>query len=213
MNMMKLFRFDVMALGFNAVIPVFCLCVTMIYAVLTHHNEAYYLPAMEYIIPAAGVWWTICIFYNILEEEGSETLFTYPVSRFYYGAYRATVFYILYIIIVFISFHFIVQYADYKQLLAYFIQIAVQTFFMCGLGLLSMVLVRQIGWALFVIMGYCFTQILSRGSLVPLLNIYYFRGELPDDYSWDRKLLLTLIAGITWWAVAQAILQKSQRYA
>ncbi|WP_106769071.1 hypothetical protein [Paenibacillus faecalis] len=148
----------------------------------------------------------------MLEEEGGETLFTYNVSRFYYGAFRAVIFYVIYLILVFVGFHFTVRYSSYEQFIAFFVQIAVQTFFFCGLGFISMVLIRQMGWALFVVIGYAFLQILTGGKLFPYLNVYYFRGELPAEFMVDSKMLLTFLAGVMLWTLAQSILNKTQRY-
>jgi hypothetical protein len=58
------------------------------------------------------------------------------------------------------------------------LQLGVQSFFMAGLGFLSMVLIRNAGWALFIPLIYTLIQLYTGGEIATQTVIFFFNRDV-----------------------------------
>jgi hypothetical protein len=134
----------------------------------------YILPILEYCIPVFSAWWSIFILQDVLEEEGGEIFFTYPVKRWKLGLGRILLSFVLYVVcIIIIVGLFIIITKDYR-FVGTFIQLFFQSLFFSALGFTAMVLTANTSWSLFIIIAYESTQIITTGNFFGLINIFNF---------------------------------------
>lgn len=173
------FEFKVM--GINAYVPIIGFIVVFIYSV---YNLRYsngwmnIIQSLEMVLPFLAGWYSVFLFQDVLEEMGSETIFTYPVKRYELGLLRVLIFYAFYLIILAIIL-FAMQVMGNKNIfLSLFIQLSVQGLFFSAFGFLSAVITSSSIWALTILIIYAVSQILTRGSLFKFINIYIFNGDI-----------------------------------
>jgi len=134
----------------------------------------YILPVLEYSIPVCSAWWSIFILQDVLEEEGGEIFFTYPVKRWKLGLGRVILSFVTYTVcIILMMVLFIITTQDLR-FIGVFIRLFFQSLFFSALGFTSMVLTSNTTWSLFIIIAYESTQIITRGKFFWFINIFNF---------------------------------------
>lgn len=207
------FEFKVM--GINAYVPIIGFIAVFIYSV---YNLRYsngwmnIIQSLEMVLPFLAGWYSVFLFQDVLEEMGSETIFTYPVKRYELGLLRVLIFYAFYLIILAIIL-FAMQVIGNKNIfLSLFIQLFVQGLFFSAFGFFSAVITSSSIWALTILIIYAVSQILTRGSLFKFINIYIFNGDiLPLN-----KLILpfgkALAFSIVFFAVANFLFKRFKNF-
>jgi len=204
--------FDWKAMGINAYVPLCVVCVLIGYGNLRKEALTQVIPVLELTFPVFAAWWSIFLFQDFLEEEGSEVLFCCPIQRWKLGIARTAIFFAIYIILMLIMLLVIDQWFRADLLEPLSLQLGLQSFFFAGLGYLSMCLTRNSGWALVIIVVYNSIQILTRGALFPYINIFIF-NERP--LSWAQLWPLsvhTLFFGVLFWLGGQILFGRSKHF-
>lgn len=202
-------------MGNTAYFPFLVGILLIVYCSFIHGNVKYMVPALEMIIPALCAWWSIFLLQDSLEEEGSETLFTYPSARWILFIPKILLFFVIFLLFLMLLLFMILsinnQLAGYFSLL---VQLGVESFFFANLGFISIVLTRNVSWALYIIAAYTSFQIITRGVYLSSINIYIFNDSilsLRDERILEgsiKGLILSLIMMI----VAQLILNKTEKF-
>lgn len=204
--------FDWKAMGIVAYVPFLTSGLVFIYCFLSKNALEQILPALEFGVPVFASWWSIFLFQDVLEEPGSETLFSYPVSRYRLGLLRVGVFFVFYLFLIALVLLLIQTWSPRGFFVSEFVLLSAESLFIAGLGYLSMVLTRDSGWSLTIILVYVSTQVLTKGVLIRFLNIFVFN---------DSILSLNRVIGPAVYAVTFAailcvlghmILQKTERF-
>lgn len=136
------------------------------------------IPTLEFSVPMFSAWWCIFLLQNILEEPGGEVFFTYPIKRYKLGLLRILFSLTIYIILIALFILLLQNFSNTHIFTSLFIQLACESIFFCGLGFLSMVLTSNTGWAIFVVILYSSTQIITRGKVFSIVNIFQFNTSL-----------------------------------
>lgn len=210
MNKMNL-QFDWKVMGANAYIPLIVLLVSFLYSMILQDELRLILSVYEFVIPAFSAWWTIFIFQDVIEEPGSESIFSYPVSRWTLGLMRVIAFYFLYIVLLLILL-MIVSYSIDIGLYPVYLQLCIQSLFFTGFGYLSMMILRNSGWAMFIVASYSSFQILTKGSAIPLINIYFFNTKVASLSQIFDSLILIFIIGIIFLLLGQVMFIKPEKF-
>lgn len=203
--------FDWKVMGVVAYVPIAitlllaCICATYIGAqnFLEHVTRI-----LEYSFPIFGAWWSIFIFQDILEEQGSETILSYPVSTWNLGILRTGIFFVFYLILLFTLLVIIQLWSNEKIIYSLFMQLGIESLFFAGLGFASMALCSNSGWAMVIVIVYSTAQILTKGTLFPVANIYLFNEEIIRTSQLMPLLLKTLLIGLVLWVLAQIMLSN-----
>lgn len=192
------FEFKVM--GVNAYVPPAVAFIILIYSIYNLNYKFGWMNTiklLEMTLPFLSGWYSVFLFQDVLEEMGSETIFTYPVKRYELGILRVLIFYLFYLIIL-ASVLLLIQIIGNRNIfLSLFIQLSAEGLFFSGLGFLCVVITSSSIWALTVLVIYAVTQILTSGSMFKLVNIYQFNGDILSlnqlVYPVIRIILLSLI--------------------
>ena len=206
------FSYDWKAIDKNAYVPFFVVLLLIGYSYLRMNAMTHILPALEFVFPVFAAWWSIFIFQDILEEPGSEITFSYPISRWQLGIYRVAIFFILYLIIMLMMLMMIDYLCTDNIFVPLFIQLGAESFFFAGLGFLSMTLTRNTGWSLTIVIVYTSIQILTKGQMFPLINIYLFNEKMLKISELWTSAAYTILLGSILWVSAQIILNKLQKF-
>lgn len=204
--------FDWRSIGFIAYVPVVACMMIFLYTLIVHEAIPFIIPALEFSIPVFAAWWSIFLFYDVLEEPGNETIFTYPLPRWKLGIARVGSFYLFYLVLIAIMLFAVNTWTAPGIFLPMYIQLVVQSFFFSALGFFSMIMTLNTGWALMVVIVYSSTQILTRGELLPLLNIYLFNEEPLSMWEFPFPLILALTFGIVFMWISQYMLSHMRRF-
>ncbi len=201
-------KFDFFSMGANSVVPLLTgLAVFVCIFVMDHFqsdiSSTRIIVIFECMIPWMASWWSIYLMERIVAMPGCELYFTLPVSRWYYGLWRICIGFMLYSI--WISILLIMTKIWIHPQIAVFdlwIQLSLESLFFAFLGFLAMVLIRNIGYSLVAIMIYTLSQILFRGQLFPVINVFVFNRTEIDKVVYlsavyPRIGLLTLLTGLS----------------
>lgn len=207
--------FEIKAMGLTGIIPIIVGVCLLAYSSL--HREPtlvlrYVIPAIEMTLPVFAGWWSIFLFYDILEEQGSETIFSYPIKRWKLGIARVTIFFVFYLLLIASTIYILDIWSDQEIFSSLLLQIGFQTFFFAGLGFFVITLTANSGWSLVALMVYSSTQMLTRGSFLPFINIYLFNENiLPVDKVLSSSFN-SILLGIFLWYGGQVLFNKFNRY-
>jgi hypothetical protein len=165
------------SMGAGAYIPIIILLLISGY---TYFNRSLLnfmynvLPMIELIVPLQGLWWIVFIFINDLEEEGSETIFSYPVKRYKLGIVRVIKFIILYLVLVLLlvySFNFYVEIGDIN-LNTLAMWLCTWSFCVSSMAFAFMTITSSSAATIAIVIGiWCLQGILSFKSIFVLLLI------------------------------------------
>lgn len=205
-------KFEWNAMGVNSYIPFIVMFLLFGYAKYKGEALSETIPVFELIIPIFSAWWSIFSLQNVLEEEGSETIFSYPIERWKLGIFRVIIFFVLYISIMSLFLWLIDQWVIGDLFFPLLIQLGTQSFFFTGFGFLAMVLTKNTGWSQTILVIYFSTQLFTRGSLFPTTNVFLFNEKLLPIGELLRVSLSTIIMGIILWSLAQYYFSKLQSY-
>lgn len=204
--------FDWKVMGVNAYIPFIVVVLLIGYGSLRRDALTHIIPALELTFPVFAAWWSIFLFQDVLEEPGGETLFSLPVKRWKLGVVRVGIFFGIYIFLMFLMLFIIDQWCVVDLLLPLALQLGAEAYFFAGLGFLAMSVTLNTGWSLVVIIAYTSTQILTRGALLPLINVFLFNERLlPISELWMHSGYTILLGGGLWFG-AQFLFSKLQHF-
>ena len=170
------------------------------------------IPALEFTLPVFASWWSVFLFQDVLEEPGSETLFSYPITRGKLGITRVAIFYAGYLALLLSLLLLLDQFSKTSVFVSLAIQYGSESFFFAGLGFLAMVLTADSGWALAVILIYTSTQLLTGGQVLPMLNIFLFNSKVLPISQLLSPALINILAGTVLWLTAQYLFKTFRRY-
>ena len=126
------YKFDWRAMGWNAYVPIAIIIFVAVYSFLLIMTSVFWRLFMKCYFPFCSL--VECfMFQDILEEEGSEVIFSYPVSRWRLGVVRVLMFLCLYLLLIVIEslYMFWISDSDWTVNL---IQYSSQSFFYACLG-------------------------------------------------------------------------------
>ncbi|EIT84478.1 hypothetical protein A374_15172 [Fictibacillus macauensis ZFHKF-1] len=204
--------FDWKVMGANAYIPVFVSVLLIGYSALTPDSVAKLLPVLEFCYPVCAAWWVIFIFQDVLEETGSETLFSYPLSRWKLGVVRAFLFYLLFLVLLIVTVCMIDWIATGALFPSLFVQLGMEAFFFSGVGFLAITLTRNTGWSLVIVIIYLSSQLLTRGAFIPVLNVFLFNQALFSLQDLMAAQWKTVVLGLCLWAGGQYAFQRLEKF-
>ncbi len=101
----------------------------LIYGWVTIEYPANFIPIFEYTIPVTASWWSIFLFRDILEESGSETIFTYPMPRWKLGLAKVLLFFLLYLSLLLLMLFILELRSSESIFLLLALQLGIQAFF------------------------------------------------------------------------------------
>ncbi|MFD2169655.1 hypothetical protein [Tumebacillus lipolyticus] len=202
--------FDWRAMGFNAYLPLLMLLLCVLSGL--YFSTGKFLPMMEAVAPAFAAWWSIFLFQDLLEEPGGETLFSYPLSRFQLGIKRVLFWGAVYLVCLLASLALVDSQIQESITSSLFLQFGTQSVFFAGLGFLSVVLLRNCGWSLVVLVVYSCTQIFTKGKLFPFFNVYLFNDRVLPVTDLLGRSVATFSAGVLLLILGQILLQRFTRF-
>lgn len=205
------YKFDWRAMGWNGYVPIAIIIFVAVYSFFANNDFRLLVSIHEVLLPVFAAWWSVFMFQDILEEEGSEVIFSYPVSRWRLGVERVLMFLCLYLLLIVIEslYMFWISGTNWTVNL---IQYSSQSFFYACLGFLLMAILRNCSWAILVIASYASFQILTRGNILPVSSIYFFDVREPALSAIAGKLLIIIIMGAVMLLVSQYILGRTEKY-
>ncbi|MEH7464678.1 hypothetical protein V7166_22305 [Bacillus thuringiensis] len=204
--------FDWKSMGFVAYAPLLIFIFIFYYNSTVESNLHMIIPVLEYTIPAFSAWWSIFLLQDILEEEGTESILSYPVSRWNLGFIRLSIFFLIYVLLI-ASVIFTIQYQIENNIFfSLLYQLSIESFFFSGLGFLSMVLTTNSGWSLGIIILYVSTQILTKGSFFPFTNIYLFNDRILSLLNLLNWSIAVFVISCLCWLGAQVILNHFKKF-
>ncbi|CAM4068999.1 hypothetical protein [Saccharibacillus endophyticus] len=204
--------FDWRAMGWNAYIPLVTGLVVLAYSLLAKGEERSILSMMEILLPAFSAWWSIFIFQDILDEPGGETLFSYPQSRWAIGLKRVLIFFMLYVLLItliLLVYSLILKHSFWGVTE---LQLIVQSLFFSALGYFLVVLLKSCSWAMLVTAAYVSFQVLTRGSVFPWSNLYFFHIHRPSGPEVLSKLVVILVVGLILLFSAQLAINRLEKF-
>ena len=166
----------------------------------------------ELSIPPFAAWWSIFLMQFILEDNGSETLFSYPERRYNYGITRILTFTIIYVLCIIIFVITINSMTDKNIFIPLFLQLTAQSIFFSSLGFLSIITLSSVMWAITLVGTYYSIMIFTQGKYIPIFNVFFFNNELLSMDQIFGKLIITIFLAITIFIIAQTLLNKYSSY-
>ncbi|ASS76531.1 hypothetical protein CIG75_17240 [Tumebacillus algifaecis] len=202
--------FDWKAMGINAYLPLLILVLSVWAGRYFSTNQL--LPMLEAMLPAFAAWWSIFLFQDLLEEPGGETIFSYPISRLQLGLFRVLFFLAGYLLFLLASIALIDVWFPEFVTASLFLQFATQSIFFAGLGYASVVLFRNCGWSLVVLILYSCTQIFTKGELFPYVNVYLFNDRVLPISAFASRSVTTFLCGVLLLTLGQILLNRQNRF-
>ena len=210
------FWFDFCIMGVQAVVPFAAWIVLILYCAVFRQDGVWVLagqlPVLEMILPTFSAWWSICLFQDVLEEEGSETLFSYPFSRWKLGTVRVMFFWAVYAVGMTGVLAFLQTWTSQPFWLPLVVQFTAQSFFFSALGFFSVAATAQVGWAVAVVAGYAVVEQLIGPILPAFLNVYWFNTSPFPQEQWLWIAAKPLIYGLGLMLAAQWLLHHFHRF-
>lgn len=201
-------------MGPQALVPFFVWAALILYCAVYRVDGAWsfsqQLPVLEMILPTFSAWWSICLFQDILEEEGSETLFSYPIPRWKLGLIRVIFFWVLYCLGIIVVLGILQTWTSQPFWLPLALQFITQAFFFSSFGFLAVAITAQVGWAILIVSGYAVVEQLIGFLLPSFLNVYIFNTAPLPLNQWI--VWRPLLYGIILMMLAQGILHRFRRF-
>jgi len=204
--------FDWKVMGPIAYFPFVISLLFMAYCMTKEFSLREILPALEMSLPAFAAWWSIFLFQDVLEEEGTEVILSLPIPRWKLGTVRVGFFFLVYLFLLIIVTGFVQLGSDDNIFLLLFWQLSVESLFFCSLGFLSMIITMNSSWALIIIISYVSIQILTKGEFIHFTNIYLFNNQIYPMKELANWSIVVLLFGLVMWTIAQTLLRKIKRF-
>lgn len=210
------FMFDVRAMGFLFYIPLIAVVFLMIYIFAEYRHINTFvknvIPTLEFSIPTVAAWWSSILFYNMLEEDGGEILFTYPQKRLSIGTLRVVTFLLLYSILIIVCVIIIQLKVDERIFVSLVIQFFSQSYFFSGLGFVSMIITKNVLWSFSIPLMYTFLQIFYKElQIFSVSNIFFFNENVLSLSQMSPKLVLIMVVGTIFFILGQIMINKYQK--
>jgi hypothetical protein len=208
-------RFEFRVMGVNAYIPIVGYLLMLIYSILNlkySNGWMNIIQSLEMVMPFFAGWYSVFLFQDVLEEMGSETIFTYPIKRYELGILRVLIFFIFYMFILALVLILIQVIGNRNIFLPLFIQFTAQGLFYSGLGFLCAVITSSSIWALTILIVYAVTQILTTGSLFKIANIYLFNGDVLSFNELIGPVIRITIFSLIFFIVAHVLFTRFKNF-
>jgi hypothetical protein len=193
------------SLGISAYIPFLVYILLLFYCRLFRDDQRIIILALQAVLPVMSSWWVVLSFYNLVEEEGKEVFFSYPMNRWWIGIGRCLAFYILHMIITYILIIFCS--VDSVNIINVFIQLAIQSFFFTGLSFMLVLLTQNTSVSIAIPFGYCTFELLSEGKILSFINIYNFKVQFQlAEISMNSNIIYILLLSLLFMSIGQALI-------
>lgn len=206
---------DWKVMGINRYVPIFASLLILIYVrtlIVDSLNIAPIITGLESVLPVFCGWWTIQLFSEILEEEGGETILSYPVERIKLGSYRVGIFTLFYMVLIAIVIFIIQIWLGEKIFTSLFLQISIEAIFFSSLSFFLEVVICNSLWTLGIIFVYTSTDILTKGSVLPILNVFLFNKNIIPLKEIIPSTMHIVFLSIVLWILAQVIFNRHKRF-
>jgi hypothetical protein len=200
------FRFDWKAMGLIATFPCMISLILLGYCMVKQFQLEQIIPALEMSYPAFAAWWSIFLFKDVLEEEGAEVILCLPIPRWKLGTVRVGFFFLLYLFLLMVMIGSIQLHASTALFLPLFWQLSIESLFFCSFGFLSMMIIKNSGWAFMIVISYLSMQILTKGEIIPFTNIYLFNERIYSMGELANWSITIVLASFVMWVIAQILL-------
>jgi hypothetical protein len=198
-------KFYFKSMGISGYFPIIVSLLLMCISSFLKEYPEKVIVMLEFFLPVLSSWWIVHTYGELLRAEGKEIILSYPIKRSNLGNSNVFIFFFIYLLLLFFSttlINIIVFKTFFSSL---FIMYSVQSFFFVGLGFFCITILKDTGWALTVIATYSCTQILTKGELFPLINVYSFNQELLQFTDVTTFILTPFFLGLFLWSVASLI--------
>ncbi|SDX11048.1 hypothetical protein SAMN05444487_11079 [Marininema mesophilum] len=207
-------RYDWRSMGVFAYVPLGISIFVFLILLLMGSDLSRVIQFSEMSLPLFASWWSILLMQEFLEQEGNETLFSYPLSRYKMGILRVFLFWGLYILVI----AWVIgakQWVDSPAphfFSSLFLQLGYESLFYAMVGFLLIVLTKNTVWAMGIMFVYTSTQFLTHGNLIPWLNIYQLNTELLTVNQLLKPMVKVVIAGVICGGLAQWLLGRVRTF-
>ncbi|TCS96882.1 hypothetical protein [Hazenella coriacea] len=212
--MVRRMSFDWKAMGAAAYVPVVTLLGLIAFFFISPYRgeTVSAITFVEILVPIQMSWWSIFLLQEYLQEEGGETLFSYPMSRMKIGFLRIFTFWILFMLMLTLFLGGMSYIYGENYFLSMFVQISYQSFFYTWFAFLVMVFLKNTTWAIGIVFAYATTQILTNGNLISFINVYEFNMKLIPVNQLVDPAIHAILLGVVCLIFAQWELNRLERY-
>ncbi|MBW7476033.1 hypothetical protein K0T92_14905 [Paenibacillus oenotherae] len=204
--------FQLKSMGISAFLPLVTSSFLVLIVFINSGSLVDSMPAIEFIFPIMGCWWSIFVLHDLLAEKGGEVLFALPVRRWCYGSLNVMTFYIMYMLLMVIMLLVMSNWFSQSELVSMGLQLGAQSFFYAGLGFLAMVLTRNTGWSLIIVTSYLSIELLTFRNSISMFDIYLHNVEAIPVPELSNFLIKVVILGAILFINAQYFLSTTRRY-
>lgn len=159
----------------------------LFFALRNDENVVYFMNiSCEISIPFFITWWVVYNLYELLEEDGGEILYSYPINVSEYELKKNLFFMLLYniqnwIFIVVVGCLF--QHSVNCKLV---LNLTMETLFFSSTAFLFMTILKDSGWTSMILFVYVCVGYFTNGKLLGLINIYLFDFE---SIGWNEVIV------------------------
>jgi hypothetical protein len=214
--MIKHIYFDIKSMGLLFWIPIFLYIFLIIYIYSICKYEDIFLarmiPTLEFTVPLFAAWWSCFIFYDILEENGKELIFSYPIKRWKIGILKVCIFLILYYIILALFLFVLQQWTSKFIYYPLIVQLFYESYFFAGLGFLCMTITSNSLYSFTVPLLYAATMFFCNETKIKAFNfmsIFLYNIDVVKINQLIKLSIIPLVFGSLFFIFAQIILDKN----
>lgn len=147
-------------------------------ALRNDENVVYFMNiSCEISIPFFITWWATYNMYELLEEDGGEILYSYPINVSEYELKKNLLFMLLYNIqnwIFLVAVGCLFQHSVNWKLI---LNLTMETLFFSSAAFLFMTILKDSGWTSMILFVYVCVGYFTNGKLLGPINIYLFEYE------------------------------------
>lgn len=173
--------FQLKGLGVNGLCPIILgiLALILIIGQMDEpHKWIQIIKISEMLIPMTAGWVSIFLFYDLLQEQGYEIFFTYPIKKSKLGVKKVLGFYIIYAVSL-VAYVLIVQLMTKENIfLSLYMQLFIEGIFFLALGFIAITFTMNAAFSIVILVCYNIINILTVGKHLKVLNIFYFNAEV-----------------------------------
>ena len=125
----------------------------------------------EILLPLFAAWWPVYLLVPMLEGEGGDVLFGYPIHTFVLGSLRMCAYYVLYVANIALAYA-LLHLASSLPMNMLFLQTTIQSFFFCSFGFFLMAVTRNSGISIVVLFAYALSFQIGKDLMPSFLNVY-----------------------------------------
>ncbi|MDW7657158.1 MAG: hypothetical protein SCM11_08290 [Bacillota bacterium] len=194
-------RLELKALGLIYVVPFIAGFFTLLFSLFFHINglrdTMHVIPPIEMILPVFAAWNTVFYMSLVFDDVLCEVIFSFPNPIWKLVFSRLLIIFISYSLFI-AGVVLIAQFISGTTLFpSLFFQISGQSLFYIGLATLSMCFFSNVNYSLSVVAIYLCVQVLTQGSVMPLINVYLFNNRVQETsfiLIWSIKQIFLSLA-------------------